>query len=441
MVAVGPSIVVTAVMFLVRPVGGHKQVRPSDHSSFLFTSGICIVQLICWQFCFFSLSSVNENVISQSLGYANTHVFVSMISIWNFLGRVAGGYFSENIVKYYAYPRPVAMAAVQDSAMEHTGLLYQLQSQNSLDTESFGACITSLRPASPAGSLIFSGVIASGIYDYQAKQQHEHRVQGSGPGRGLDGTFSVLEVVKVYVAHEKKIYGEVDIYGILSVEPSADDETIRKHYRRLALALHPDKNKSVGADGRLDFIGSMEFVQVPETQPTLIFSLPQWLPSHQKLRPSGHVAIYARYDAPVKDQASFPWPSPLKQQGTKYPAANGSSASGVKLSATSNSVQTGYSGFGSTVRANIQQDQVFKTRDANGAQPYATTTRQAAHPGQPTGGNSKRAHAEAAVSALNREAFMKKSNLFMKTDAGTKGFVPDSVSTCSKADRLIRQHS
>ncbi|MCE3052016.1 hypothetical protein HAX54_051422 [Datura stramonium] len=33
------------------------------------------------------------------------------------------------------------------------------------------------------------------------------------------------------------------------LKPSADDETIRKHYRRLALALHPDKNKSVGADG------------------------------------------------------------------------------------------------------------------------------------------------------------------------------------------------
>lgn len=50
----------------------------------------------------------------------------------------------------------------------------------------------------------------------------------------------------IYVASEKKINGEVDLYGILSVDPSADVETIRKHYRRLALALHPDKNKSVG---------------------------------------------------------------------------------------------------------------------------------------------------------------------------------------------------
>ncbi|XVF54701.1 hypothetical protein PTKIN_Ptkin05aG0202100 [Pterospermum kingtungense] len=43
MVAVGPSIVVIALMFIVRPVGGHKQVRPSDGSSFLFTYSVCIV--------------------------------------------------------------------------------------------------------------------------------------------------------------------------------------------------------------------------------------------------------------------------------------------------------------------------------------------------------------------------------------------------------------
>lgn len=42
----------------------------------------------------------NLGQLSQSLGYNNTHIFVSMISIWNFLGRVGGGYFSEIIVRY-----------------------------------------------------------------------------------------------------------------------------------------------------------------------------------------------------------------------------------------------------------------------------------------------------------------------------------------------------
>lgn len=42
----------------------------------------------------------NLGQMSQSLGYDNAHVFVSMISIWNFLGRIGGGYFSEIIVRY-----------------------------------------------------------------------------------------------------------------------------------------------------------------------------------------------------------------------------------------------------------------------------------------------------------------------------------------------------
>lgn len=42
----------------------------------------------------------NLGQMSQSLGYDNTHIFVSMISIWNFLGRIGGGYLSEVIVRY-----------------------------------------------------------------------------------------------------------------------------------------------------------------------------------------------------------------------------------------------------------------------------------------------------------------------------------------------------
>ncbi|KAJ8466328.1 hypothetical protein OPV22_028880 [Ensete ventricosum] len=55
----------------------------------------------------------NLGQMSQSLGYEDTHIFVSMISIWNFLGRIGGGYVSEIIVRNRAYPRPVALAVAQ----------------------------------------------------------------------------------------------------------------------------------------------------------------------------------------------------------------------------------------------------------------------------------------------------------------------------------------
>ncbi|KAL0318024.1 UNVERIFIED_CONTAM: Chaperone protein DnaJ [Sesamum angustifolium] len=71
---------------------------------------------------------------------------------------------------------------------------------------------------------------------------------------GLDGISQMLTTVDVYVSAQNKISGEIDWYGVLGVSPSSDDETIRKQYRKLALMLHPDKNKSVGSDGAFKLI-------------------------------------------------------------------------------------------------------------------------------------------------------------------------------------------
>ncbi|XVF49603.1 hypothetical protein PTKIN_Ptkin04bG0026400 [Pterospermum kingtungense] len=65
----------------------------------------------------------------------------------------------------------------------------------------------------------------------------------------LDGLSQLLATLEMYISGDKKINGEVDWYGVLGVQPFADEDTIRKQYRKLALILHPDKNKSVGADG------------------------------------------------------------------------------------------------------------------------------------------------------------------------------------------------
>ncbi|KAL8550759.1 hypothetical protein ACS0TY_000010 [Phlomoides rotata] len=71
---------------------------------------------------------------------------------------------------------------------------------------------------------------------------------------GLDGISQILTTLDVYVSAENKVSGETDWYGVLGVSPSADEETIRKQYRKLALLLHPDKNKSVGADNAFKLI-------------------------------------------------------------------------------------------------------------------------------------------------------------------------------------------
>ncbi|CAL9230226.1 unnamed protein product [Arabidopsis halleri] len=143
----------------------------------------------------------NLGQMSQSLGYDNTHVLVSMISIWNFLGRIGGGYFSELVVRDYAYPRPVAMAVAQlimsvghiffaygwPGAMYIGTLLIGLgygahwaivpaTASELFGLKKFGALYNFLTLANPAGSLVFSGMIASSIYDREAEQQAHRSV-------------------------------------------------------------------------------------------------------------------------------------------------------------------------------------------------------------------------------------------------------------------------
>ncbi|XP_042456637.1 protein NUCLEAR FUSION DEFECTIVE 4-like [Zingiber officinale] len=138
----------------------------------------------------------NLGQMSESLGYNEAHIFVSMISIWNFLGRVGGGYLSEVIVRDYAYPRPVALAAFQVVmaighlffAMAWPGTMYigtlliglgygahwaivPAAASELFGLKNFGALYNFLTVANPAGSLVFSGLIASTIYDYEAEQQ------------------------------------------------------------------------------------------------------------------------------------------------------------------------------------------------------------------------------------------------------------------------------
>ncbi|XP_010451359.1 PREDICTED: dnaJ homolog subfamily B member 14-like [Camelina sativa] len=65
----------------------------------------------------------------------------------------------------------------------------------------------------------------------------------------LDGLKQVLRMIDVYIFASNKINGEADWYGVLNVDPLSDDEAVKKQYKKLALLLHPDKNRFNGAEG------------------------------------------------------------------------------------------------------------------------------------------------------------------------------------------------
>ncbi|XP_027942639.1 protein NUCLEAR FUSION DEFECTIVE 4-like isoform X1 [Vigna unguiculata] len=143
----------------------------------------------------------NMGQICQSLGDNKVNVYVSVISISNFLGRVGGGYFSEVLVRNFGYPRLVALAVIQ--TMMSLGLLYYVvglvgqvyvvgilngfgygahwsialaAASELFGVKNFGTLYNFLTMASPAGSLFLSGFVASTIYDYYAEIQAKHRM-------------------------------------------------------------------------------------------------------------------------------------------------------------------------------------------------------------------------------------------------------------------------
>ncbi|CAH8276040.1 unnamed protein product [Arabidopsis lyrata] len=89
-------------------------------------------------------------------------------------------------------------------------------------------------------------------YDYNGAKKFVTKAQNLYPN--LDGLKQVLLMIDVYISATNKINGEADWYGILGVDPIANDEAVKKRYKKLALLLHPDKNKFKGAEGAFKLV-------------------------------------------------------------------------------------------------------------------------------------------------------------------------------------------
>ncbi|XP_051121649.1 uncharacterized protein LOC127245048 [Andrographis paniculata] len=70
----------------------------------------------------------------------------------------------------------------------------------------------------------------------------------------LNGLSQFIDIINIHIAGDRKINEAPDYYGILGADPLADEDTLKKQYRKMALALHPDKNKSVGADAAFQIL-------------------------------------------------------------------------------------------------------------------------------------------------------------------------------------------
>lgn len=92
------------------------------------------------------------------------------------------------------------------------------------------------------------------LQDYTGARKLALKAQQLFPA--LENIGQMIAVFDVHVAAQTRIgISEKDWYGILQIEPTADDAVVKKQYRKLALFLHPDKNKSIGAESAFKLIG------------------------------------------------------------------------------------------------------------------------------------------------------------------------------------------
>ncbi|CAK9859373.1 unnamed protein product [Sphagnum jensenii] len=159
----------------------------------------------------------NLGQIGEAQGYFNVDIFISLISIANFLGRLGGGSLSEHYIRTNAIPRTVWLGVAQvfmifshllfASAWPGSlyagsvllGLCYGVHFSIMVPTASelfglrhFGMIYNFLNIGNPLGSLLFSGLIAGYLYDQEASKgaavDSGWRILGSGSSHWLSGT-------------------------------------------------------------------------------------------------------------------------------------------------------------------------------------------------------------------------------------------------------------
>ncbi|KAL7175850.1 hypothetical protein ACSBR2_029433 [Camellia fascicularis] len=136
----------------------------------------------------------------------------------------------------------------------------------------------------------------------------------------LEGPDQILAVAEVLLAAQKRINNHHDWYSILQVDRRSDDlESIKRQYRRLALLLHPDKNKFALADAAFRFVAAAWAVLSDSTKKSMydndlgLFSKVDLVASKNQ-RPHHHQFHQFR-----REQEDQPPPPPQQQQPQEFP--------------------------------------------------------------------------------------------------------------------------
>ncbi|KAK9064075.1 hypothetical protein SSX86_017947 [Deinandra increscens subsp. villosa] len=164
----------------------------------------------------------NLGQIGESLNYPTKSIstFVSLVSIWNYLGRVTAGFGSEYLLKKYKFPRPLMLTLILIlSCVGHLLIAFGVPNSLYFASVVIGFCFGAQWPllfaiiseifglkyystlynfggvASPIGSYILNVKVAGNLYDKEAERQM--KVLGIVRQAGEDLSCMGVECFKV----------------------------------------------------------------------------------------------------------------------------------------------------------------------------------------------------------------------------------------------------
>ena len=142
----------------------------------------------------------NMGQIGESLGYPKRkiHNFVSLISVWNYFGRVFAGFTSETLLQLYKLPRPLLISIILfisvighvmivlhfDNALYFASCIigFSFGAQMPLISATiseifglkhYGTLLNYWHLGSPIGSYVLNVLVGGKLYDAEAKKQLE----------------------------------------------------------------------------------------------------------------------------------------------------------------------------------------------------------------------------------------------------------------------------
>ncbi|KAL9232008.1 hypothetical protein vseg_007158 [Gypsophila vaccaria] len=175
----------------------------------------------------------NLGQIGSSLGYPkkSVNVFISLVSIWNYLGRVVSGFLSEHLLHKYKFPRPLLLSiTLLISCVGHLFIALDVPNGLYIASVIIGFCFGAQWPlisaiiseifglrhystlfnvgaiASPLGSYVLNVKVTGRLYDEEARKQMRELGQSRQHGQELDcngpqcfkWAFLIITVVSLF---------------------------------------------------------------------------------------------------------------------------------------------------------------------------------------------------------------------------------------------------